>query len=435
MGSCVALSSAVFSFIYSVGFERKLGDYLLFVGVFGGVATVIGTFFMNQIGIQPNDSTKSPNNGGYVQVAQDEEDVNSFVHDEDLEEDQDQFNDFLMVGSQQDKTEAVPTKQDSNVKKEETTDNIKLENPIGKIEDNAEIEDKEEDLEGFDLSQQLILEERGEAMQEQVDEIEEIEDDLDKGPIETDQEIAGKYDKIWKIAKTPIPDANPLQMLFTLDFYLVFYVYFATMGSGLVIVNNLGSIVISFGGYDGQQHLMVMIFACSNALGRLMFGLMSDTLSRYITRTTFLTGGVLLMLICQMIVLVSPLWVYYFILILLGVSFGGVAVMVPSFLSERFGPKYFAVNSSICSLASSLGSFLLATLLAGKIYESNIPTDNMSKICYGTLCYQTTFYLTTTLCGFGAVGGIILMYRTRGLYQILYYRKVLNMNTDSAVTK
>ncbi|KAG2373689.1 hypothetical protein C9374_011978 [Naegleria lovaniensis] len=452
MGSCVALSSAVFSLIYSVGFERKLGEYLLFVGVFGGgVTTVLGTLFMNQIGIKKNEENSK---NGNVQdhnawmLIDEEEDVQSFVHDEDLEDgDVEQINDFLMMGNDKmteknDKKEEISQEEKMKEESEQITPTQPQE-LIMNVTSQPML--SQSDLMTSDiLEEQDQLEEREEEIQVEIEQVKSIEDEMLKStehhehPLllpKMEKKLESKFDKIYSIAQKPIPNANPIQMLFSLDFYLTFFVYFACMGSGLVIVNNLGSIVISYGGYDGQQHVMVIIFACSNALGRLLFGLTSDSFSRYVTRTTFLTGASILMLICQLVVLVSPLWMFYLILILLGNSFGGVAVMIPSFLSERFGPKYFAVNSSICSLASSLGSFLLATLVAGKVYESNIASDNLSKICYGNSCFQATFYLTTLLCSVSCVACIVLMYRTRGLYQILYYRKVLNLNHDPVMTK
>jgi len=462
MGSCVALSSAVFSFIYSVGFSRNLGQYLLFAGLFAGSVTfVLGTLFMNQLGVEEAKQIEKEEQNG-----KDDDDV-SFVHDEDLDgEDVEHLNDFLMLDNEgetfslsffpfnyfQKKQEEVSGYKHLN---NEVADSNKLEitgdesiNEEESIEQNYVVQDITTDQEALEEREEEIEEQAEQAeiieneiiVEEQVrsDLIEQLDSfskkDIDEQIDTKKEELKKRREKLLKIAQTPIPDANPIQILFSLDFYLVFYIYFAAMGSGLVIVNNLGSLVISLGGEDGQQHLMVMFFSFSNAIGRLVFGLLSDSFSRFVTRTTFLTGSVILMLITQLIVLVSPLWTYYVILILLGISFGGTAVMVPSFLSERFGPRYFAVNSSICSLASSLGSFLLATLLAGKVYESHIQSTG-SKICYGYECFELTFYLTTVMCVLASAAGLVLMYRTRGLYRILYYRKYFNMNADPAMVK
>jgi len=57
------------------------------------------------------------------------------------------------------------------------------------------------------------------------------------------------------------PSVNPLRMLISLDFYLIFVAYFLGAGCGLVIINNLGSIVMAYGGYKGQQNVMVQLLS------------------------------------------------------------------------------------------------------------------------------------------------------------------------------
>ena len=57
------------------------------------------------------------------------------------------------------------------------------------------------------------------------------------------------------------PMDNPFKMLMSLDFYLMFIVYMIGSGCGLVIINNLGAIVIAYGGYNGQQNLMVQLLS------------------------------------------------------------------------------------------------------------------------------------------------------------------------------
>ena len=57
------------------------------------------------------------------------------------------------------------------------------------------------------------------------------------------------------------PVVNPFRMLLTLDFYLFFIIYLIGSGCGLVIINNLGAIVVAYGGYNGQQDVMVQLLS------------------------------------------------------------------------------------------------------------------------------------------------------------------------------
>ncbi|KAL9642175.1 hypothetical protein ABK040_007179 [Willaertia magna] len=382
LGSGVALSSALFSMLYSSFFDGALEGYLLFTSILtGSCVLILGLLFVNQIK-QSTTTTNNNNNNKKDDEASVNESINQIKIEESMENEVDEF--------------VHPVDEEEDI-----VDEVAM---IDKVS-NVSSDDNENE------TRSLLVEE---------------------------QRISSSYttfhnpkmNHIYKIANTPLKDYNPIQLLLSLDFYILFFIYFAGMGSGLVIINNLGSIVISFGGKDGQQHFMVQLFAVSNCLSRLMFGLVSDRFSKYVTRATFLTGAVTLMLINQLLTLVAPLWFYYLLVILLGIAFGGIAVIGTAIISERYSPKYFAMNNSLLSIASSLGSIGLATFLAGHIYEINIHGHSHGhlKYCYGRECFQITFYITTGLCTAAFALCLILMYRTRGLYRILYYRKVLNVN-------
>ena len=126
-----------------------------------------------------------------------------------------------------------------------------------------------------------------------------------------------------KLNDLQVPSMNSFRMLLSLDFYLVFLIIFIIVGSGITIINNLGSVVLAYGGHNGQQNLMVIIFSICNCAGRLLFGLLSDKFlnpQRNITRITFLAICIVLMSITQFLFAVMPLEGFYPLIILLGVS-------------------------------------------------------------------------------------------------------------------
>jgi len=82
---------------------------------------------------------------------------------------------------------------------------------------------------------------------------------------------------------------NPIQVLLSLDFWLFNFVYFAVVGSGLVMFNNLGYLVLSHpSAQNGEQSKFVIILSISNCVGRIMWGWLSDALEKYASRFTFL---------------------------------------------------------------------------------------------------------------------------------------------------
>ncbi|EFC44765.1 predicted protein [Naegleria gruberi] len=222
------------------------------------------------------------------------------------------------------------------------------------------------------------------------------------------------------------PVNNPFGMLMTLDFYIMFIVYMIGSGCGLVIINNLGAIVIAYGGYNGQQNLMVQLLSIFNCLGRIAFGFLSDKflLPKYhLTRVTFFNIAVLMMGVMHFIFAWAPVNSLYFFICVMGFFNGGIFSLAPSFCSERFGAKYFGMNFSIMNLAAACGSYGLATFVTGQLYQINIDAPRTTT-CHGHDCFQLTFFITSSLCGFAFILGLFLQYRTRWVYWIFFRRRI-----------
>ncbi|KAG2375216.1 hypothetical protein C9374_009839 [Naegleria lovaniensis] len=230
-----------------------------------------------------------------------------------------------------------------------------------------------------------------------------------------------------KLKELEMPNLNSLKMLISLDFYLVFLVIFIVIGAGITVINNLGGVVLAYGGYNGQQNIMIIIFSLSNCSGRLIFGFLSDKFlnpKRNLTRITFLAVCTLLMTIVQFLFAVMPLNGIYALVVLLGICYGGTFALTPAFNSERFGPKYFGMNSTIQSMAASLGSYAFSTGMAGALYQANVVPPR-TLTCHGRDCYEGTFFILSLLCCIALIFCMILQYRTKWLYATMYRRKVL----------
>ncbi|KAL9649896.1 hypothetical protein ABK040_011369 [Willaertia magna] len=262
-------------------------------------------------------------------------------------------------------------------------------------------------------------------------EIESVED----GVINNEEKDERQLIMEEQLKKLEIPNVHSLRMLMSLDFYIIFLIQYILVGSGITIINNLGALVQAYGGKKGQQNPMVIVFAFSNCAGRLIFGILSDKLlnpKRNITRVTFIAVCAALMAITQFLFAVVPLSGFYPLVILLGLCYGGTFALTPSFNSERFGPKYFGLNSTIQSFAGSLGSYSFATGLAGYIYQINIVPPR-TLTCHGRPCYEGTFYILCLINCFAMFLTMFLLYRTRWLYKRLYLRRqIMTSTTDSS---
>jgi MFS family permease len=246
--------------------------------------------------------------------------------------------------------------------------------------------------------------------------------DIPKQTIEEGVPEQKEEDQIEKTAEQkPVEeqhtDSNPFQMLMSLDFYLICVLTFCGVGSGLVITINLGSLVASYGGNPDITPNLIIIYSFASSIGRLIMGVSSDLLGNYANRGTFVNICMIGLGFTSLSFYFATVPLFYPLIFSTGFFYGGVNTMLASVLSERFGAKYYAINTGLQLVASTTASYLIATLLASAIYQSNIPGEG--TLCYGRKCFEPTFLITTTLCVIGYLAGLVLMHRTRGLYALL----------------
>jgi Nodulin-like/Major Facilitator Superfamily len=208
--------------------------------------------------------------------------------------------------------------------------------------------------------------------------------------------------------------ASFFEGLFSLDMLLVFLILFTGVGSGVAIINNLGTLVQSLGGESNQQDVYVSLVSFSNMVGRLLFGFLSDFSSPRLRRPWFLLVCVTSMGLCCILLAFANLNLLYLGVIWAGVSYGGFWTLSPSFLFEIFGPSNFASMYAISILGPAIASYVLGTTLAATIYTMNSPPG--STICVGPSCYRDTFLILAGLCFFGSICAIFLSLRCRHIY-------------------
>lgn len=86
---------------------------------------------------------------------------------------------------------------------------------------------------------------------------------------------------------------------------------------------------------------------------------------------------------------------------------------------------YFGVNYTIIGLAAIPGTYLLASLIPGILYDMH--AKNESHQCYGIICFQAAFIIVSSrhflshnnvsvCCGVGIVLTLLLSWKTRKLY-------------------
>ncbi|EXB91565.1 hypothetical protein L484_016185 [Morus notabilis] len=210
------------------------------------------------------------------------------------------------------------------------------------------------------------------------------------------------------------------------DFWLLFFVFFAGVGSGITVLNNLAQIGIAQGLHDTT--ILLSLFSFCNFLGRLGGGVVSEycLMWKTIPRTVWMTFTQIIMIIAYLLFASAINGTLYAAVALLGVCFGTqVSIMIPT-VSELFGLKHFGLFYNIMSIGNPLGALLFSSLLAGYVYDNEAakqqglyPSDS-SSTCLGPNCFRLTFFVLAAVCGVGTLLSIVLTIRIKPVYQMLY---------------
>ncbi|KAG5242753.1 protein NUCLEAR FUSION DEFECTIVE [Salix suchowensis] len=217
------------------------------------------------------------------------------------------------------------------------------------------------------------------------------------------------------------------EALIKADFWLLFFVYFVGVGSGVTVLNNLAQIGSAQGVHDTT--ILLSLFSFCNFVGRLGGGIVSEHFvrSKTIPRTIWMTCTQVMMIIIYLLFASSFDGIVYAAIALLGICYGvQFSIMIPT-VSELFGLKHFGLFYNFMSLGNPLGAFLFSGLLAGYVYDTEAAKQQVPNLlssssisCSGPNCFRLTFLVLAGACGFGSILSVVLTMRIRPVYEMLY---------------
>ena len=202
----------------------------------------------------------------------------------------------------------------------------------------------------------------------------------------------------------PIPPAalvniGPIEMLKTPLFYLLWIMFAFGAGVGLMIISmvttiaKLGNIEAGF--------ILVALLAVGNASGRILAGMLSDSIGRLWTMfIIFIFQAVLMMVLRTGL---TDMTVFIIISMLIGFNYGSCLSVFPSAVKDNFGLKNFGVNYGLVFTSWGVGGSVLP-FIAGKFFEA-------AKGATGTGSYDHAYLMAAALLILAA----ILTFVTRGI--------------------
>ncbi|XP_072970023.1 protein NUCLEAR FUSION DEFECTIVE 4-like [Typha angustifolia] len=209
-----------------------------------------------------------------------------------------------------------------------------------------------------------------------------------------------------------------MEVVKTVDFWVLFVSFLCGVGTGLAVMNNLGQMGLAMGYTD------VSIFVSMTSIWGFFGRIGSGTISEYFLkksatpRPLWNAASQIVMAVGYVVMALALPGSLYIGSIVVGICYGvRIAITVPT-ASELFGLKYYGLIYNILILNLPLGSFLFSGLLAGLLYDAQATkTAGGGNTCVGAHCYRLVFVIMALACLVGFGLDLLLAFRTRKLYR------------------
>ena len=163
---------------------------------------------------------------------------------------------------------------------------------------------------------------------------------------------------------------TPGEMLKTVQFYLIWFMYACGAGAGLMVIAKLAAIAKTQAGIN-LGFILVAVLAIGNGGGRIISGILSDKIGRKATLfLCFLVQAAAIMLLSMTKegAFLAKVPVLAALSAVIGANYGANLALFPSITKDYYGLKNFGVNYGLVFTAWGVGGFMLA-FLAGKMYD------------------------------------------------------------------
>lgn len=169
---------------------------------------------------------------------------------------------------------------------------------------------------------------------------------------------------------TKIEDFSPGEMMKTLTFYKMWFMYFAGAGAGLMIIGSVAGMAKKSMGE--MAWIVVALIAVGNASGRIVAGILSDKIGRAKT--------LLFMMLAQAVIILSLIFIgenqaslLVIAAMIIGFNYGTNLSLFPSATKDYFGLKNFGVNYGLLFTSWGVGGFILPKISQTIVAQTGTP--------------------------------------------------------------
>eukprot|EP00743_Colponemidia_sp_Colp-15_P005125 GILK01005515.1.p1 GENE.GILK01005515.1~~GILK01005515.1.p1 ORF type:complete len:475 (+),score=76.38 GILK01005515.1:83-1507(+) len=206
------------------------------------------------------------------------------------------------------------------------------------------------------------------------------------------------------------------QLLFRIDYWMVFLAMFFMTGIGLLFIYQAGFVAESV----GQKHLDKWIsqtVSLSSSLSRIAVGVCSDLFVKHISRGGLMVFSAAMMLLAQLLLIFFMETSLMVVSVFVGIAFGSMWCLTPLMVSDQYGVKHFGSNWGTIIIASAVSPYVFNFFQAW-VYTSHSTVVDGKEVCLGVECYRNTFIYSAAIncLTVAIVIWIALRFRKRGQF-------------------
>jgi predicted MFS family arabinose efflux permease len=176
--------------------------------------------------------------------------------------------------------------------------------------------------------------------------------------------------------KPSLPGLSPGEVLRTPTFWLLWLIYFAGAGAGLMVISSISGMAKKTMGVE-YAFIAVAVMAIGNAGGRICAGILSDKIGRRWTLFLVLLFQAVLMLVAIPVTNSTDGAKFVIVLVatLIGFNYGANLSLFPSFAKDLWGLRNFGMNYGILFSAWGAGSMLSSVAQRLKASSGNFDSS------------------------------------------------------------
>eukprot|EP00977_Amphora_coffeiformis_P012520 scaffold3079_cov174-Amphora_coffeaeformis.AAC.31 len=241
-------------------------------------------------------------------------------------------------------------------------------------------------------------------------------------------ELTEREEDFIEICETPksVQDRNLVQMLQTVEAWLLLLSATILVGSGTMLTINMGQMVQALGYKVSAASACLAIFSVSQALARVATGELSESALQWPVRVFGISGvprTAFLVLSCTFAVsghaflAVAGKQRAMFVLgiIMTGLSFGALWPLMVLIMGDLFGTVNHGANYMFADgFTCAVGTLTIAKFLSQAVYQAHLLPS--SSECFGEDCFRVTHWVVVGLCSFSLAASVLLCYTTRSSY-------------------